>query len=138
MKISVPLSAAIIASGMLAGCGDGASVSSSHTDAAAVALAQPVTNVSSNSAVISRASTPAPSLSVQQVSDPRSGIAMNAPIDAPSTPTAMSPGVSASVDPTPLVARPANYTVFAAQSADEPEVQVQPVVRYAPDSSDSQ
>jgi hypothetical protein len=142
MKMSIPLCAAIIVSGALAGCGDGASnsatVSSTQGDTAAQLPAQPAANTAGvNTPRISLDVTPAPS-SVPPVSDPRSALATNAPIDPPSPPTAMSPGVVASVDPTPLVSRPANYTVFAAQSADDPEVQVQPVVRYAPESSDSQ
>jgi hypothetical protein len=142
--MSIPLCAVIIASGALAGCGDGASDSAtvsgsnSQSDTAAQSQAQPSANAAGlNTSRVALDVTPAHP-SVPPVSDPRSALATNAPIDPPSPPTAMSPGVIASVDPTPLVSRPANYTVFAAQSADDPEVQVQPVVHYAPESSDSQ
>ena len=142
MKMSIPLCAAIIVSGALAGCGDGASgsatVSTSQNDTVAQSPAQSVANTAGqNTSRIALDVNPSQA-SVPPVSDPRSALATNAPIDPPSPPTAMSPGVIASVDPTPLVSRPANYTVFAAQSADDPEVQVQPVVHYAPESSDSQ
>ena len=138
MRMSLPLCAAIIASGALAGCGDGSSsVLTSRGDVPSASPSQPAPGA--NASLIARASAslvvqPLPAL---QASDPRSALASNAPIDPPSSPTAMSPGVTASVDPTPLVARHANFTVFAAQSADNPDVQVQPVVHYAPDSSDT-
>jgi hypothetical protein len=141
MNKCLPLCAALVATGALAGCGDGTSVSSAQGVAASTPLAQSVdtsssfasaqaSNASPGSLTSRLAADPPPS------SDPRSPIAGTAPIDPPSTPTAMSPGVVASVDPTPLVSRPASNTVYTAQNAPDTDVQVQPVVHYAPDSSD--
>ena len=134
MKMSIPLCAAIIVSGALAGCGDGASVSTSQSDAAVGAPAQAALKDHPGTPSLALVSGQIGAMPAPQVSDPRSAVAVNAPIDPSSPPTAMSPGVSASVDPTPLVSHPANYTVVTAQSADNPEVQVQPVVHYAPDT----
>ncbi|RKP46227.1 hypothetical protein D7S86_25245 [Pararobbsia silviterrae] len=135
--MSFPLCAAILVSGALAGCGDGASVATSQIAPSAAAPSQPAPNASTNSMARASINDPAPALSASHDTDPRSALATNAPIDPPSSPTTMSPGVVASVDPSPLVAHRANFTVFAAQSADNPEVQVQPVVHYAPDTSDT-
>lgn len=149
MKMSITLCAAIIVSGALAGCGDGASDSTSNAgngatsstasqngDGSFAPSQTAINDVRANAPRLALNAVSA-SPSTQHDSDPRSSLATNAPIDPPSPPTAMSPGVIASVDPSPLVSRPANYTVFAAQSADDPDVQVQPVVHYAPEASDS-
>jgi hypothetical protein len=149
MKTSITLCAAIIVSGALAGCGDGASDSTTTSSAGSASLTASQNGDASlapSQAAINDVRANAPRLalnavsaspSAQHDSDPRSSLATNAQIDPPSPPTAMSPGVIASVDPMPLVSRPANYSVFAARSADDPEVQVQPVVHYAPEASDS-
>ncbi|HTJ95172.1 MAG TPA: hypothetical protein VL424_18915, partial [Pararobbsia sp.] len=100
MSMPIPLCAALLVCGALAGCGDGASdsasVATSQNDAATLSPSQPVTNSTGAYAPsVSLDVRPAQS-SVSPVSDPRSELATNAPIDPPSLPTAMSPGVIAS------------------------------------------